>query len=350
MIFGMQAKRVDFRGVVGHREAEDFLDVLQTETLRDGNFQLDFSDVSGFSLGACARIVNALVHYKKWIAAITVPRTWEGIVGASVRASNPDRLLLEYSIGTLSRRELTLLPIHEDGCVWVPNLHLGTVLVDSVRDFMPDFLRWIPLVSGKESIDSESLLEIGNLCFESIQNVLDHASKQPNSAPDLVISSIAIRRIEPQSLSAVTGPVDGYRRLVCERLGSDLAFLSIQINDNGPGLPGRDALSYDIYKEPLGNEDVALSRALSGSSVKPRARDAQIRGGASGIGYPKIISALRNLNAFASLRTGRSLVTFSTFGAITDKFRISHLSGPGKSLALMPGAILEILVPIKAKP
>jgi hypothetical protein len=185
------------------------------------------------------------------------------------------------------------------------------------------------------------------MCFEAAQNIVDHASRKPMAPGKKILSYLSLRYYKGSDRPD-EGVFARYLRHVEEKLGprSDIRFIEIVVNDDGVGIPARESQSLDIYRGPEAAENEALSNALKHSKLKLRAKDSQVRGGITGQGYKRIRDGLRQLGAFASLRTGRCLVSFNGLSPIQTEFQM--MPGPfGQSFAVMPGTALQIVVPFR---
>lgn len=253
------------------------------------------------------------------------------------------RHILDETIGTRA--------LHGKTYYLLPQLHAGAIVnVNDFDQFAADFRRWeerLPRPFAENS--PEDFQALAQLCFEAIQNVYDHAGKSP-LAPDSIISSFFSLAFH-QTLPKNPGEhISGYlRRYAKDSNRSVISFIEILVVDNGPGIPARQAGSFDIYAGSVQDEANRLDEALrTGGSIKLRALDSKIRGD-PGYGYTKIDDSIANLHGWASLRSGRlRLVSDSTrsppsrgltgFRKVNDKF--------GFEYGLMLGTILQVIIPL----
>ncbi len=228
----------------------------------------------------------------------------------------------------------------------VPNLHLGVLPVESedeakfksvLREMLPNAHLDLGAFTGPAN---DSLMQ---LLFEAVQNVWDHADQTPLSSGTRISSYLAIRYYRDIALPrTLSQEFRNYLERLPARLPKQadfVGYIEVVVGDDGVGMAARYAQNGSIYEGPFEAEAASLINALKdGASVKPRVRDATIRG-VPGYGTTKITTDLRTLAAFAMLRTGRTLVFFD-----------STSPEPGflmqdAPLGYLPGTVLQIVFP-----
>jgi len=247
--------------------------------------------------------------------------------------------LKEYYTRTLSRPS--------QNSVYIADAHLGAVDLEDEARFarlLTDLLRRVNV--NVVTLDRRPLGDVIAFCFEATQNVLDHAAKSPLRDASSIFSYLALRYHAAASVPS-EGDFAGYVKRAGRELSATkpLHWLEIVVNDDGNGIPARQTQNPEIYWSSIQAEEEALGQALSHSSVKIRAGDSKIRGSVAGLGFTRIRNSLRQLRAFASLRSGRCLATFDGLSTRRDEFYL-HRGGFGLALGFMPGTAIQVVVPI----
>jgi hypothetical protein len=225
-----------------------------------------------------------------------------------------------------------------------------TIDVNSFDSFLAQFREWLPRVNANAAgLRQDDIENTGQVCFESIQNVFDHASRSPLPMGTKILSCFAIRYYKK-----LTPPLEGSPsvRRYWKQLRSLLAdnehypgFIELVVNDDGVGVAARQMQDLKVYWASQELEMKALQLAFApGGSVKLVTKDAPIRGD-PGYGLTMLVSAIRNLKALGVLRTGRCLATLDGTSLNPEGFELEP-----HSLGCLPGTFLQVIVPLPAQP
>lgn len=225
-----------------------------------------------------------------------------------------------------------------------------TVDIDSFDSFLAQFREWLPRVNiGAAGFRQDDIESTGRICFESIQNVFDHASRSPLQTGTKILSCFAIRYY-----NKFTPPLEGAPsvRRYWKQLGSLLAdneyypgFIELVVNDDGVGVAARQTQNLKVYWSPHEREVKTLHLAFtSGGSIKLLTKDAPIRGD-PGYGLTMLVSAIRNLKALGVLRTGRCVAILDGTLSNSECFKLESCS-----LGYLPGTFLQVIIPLPAHP
>lgn len=217
---------------------------------------------------------------------------------------------------------------------------------DSLDRFASQFRRALVANNVPEFADAEEdhrpLVEF---CFESVQNIADHAAKKPMPTDSDVFDYFAMNWYRSDThLSTDPSARGTYRSNLLRSVPGNqtiAGFVNIVICDDGVGIPARQYQTLDVYNHSsYGEEYIALERALApGGTAKFDAQDSPIRHD-PGYGTVKIASALSRLNGFAEIRTGRVLATYDGASPSDTSFAIDRELFP-----YMPGTVLDVLIP-----
>lgn len=219
--------------------------------------------------------------------------------------------------------------------------------VDDFDDFLNHFrssVQYVPL--GGRTFTAEFLSQLGNLVFEAVQNVWDHSAGKPLSPSIEVFDYLCVNFFK--TLSAAPDPSGKYAGFI-KHVNSDfsaseklLGFVEIIVNDDGVGIAARQSLDPTIYWDSdTSREQCALLEALErGRSVKFKSQDCPIRHD-PGFGISKIAKSLRDLRAFAVLRTGRRIAVHDPYDTSSDSFVLTN-----DILGYLPGTALDVIVPM----
>lgn len=264
----------------------------------------------------------------------------------SVHSGNDDVTsdLRRYYGESRSSKPLRVPAWHSATFLLVPNLHSGTLPSDNPAQFT-EILRAL-LTDTQFDLEAYSRRELESLyrfLFEAVQNVFDHSDKFPHQPGQPILSHLAIRfyrTISPPK--AMTREFSDYLRCVSSGThptSDPVGFVEMVVLDDGVGIAARQSQDPDIYKGEFAPERQAVSKAFeTGGSVKISLSDTTTRG-APGYGFAKIADALQSLQAFAVVRTGRSLTYYD--GTRRNK---EFLTLPDP-LGSMPGTVLQIVLP-----
>ena len=119
-------------------------------------------------------------------------------------------------------------------------------------------------------------------------------------------------------------------------------FVEISVLDDGVGIAARQSGDEAIYWKAMARERQYVLDALAErGSIKPKTQDTKTRGDV-GYGFTHINSSLQRLGAWASLRTGRLLVTCDAAPRGTAAFVMQARTHP-----YVPGTALEVIVPVR---
>jgi hypothetical protein len=240
------------------------------------------------------------------------------------------------------------LEIGTQNVVYFTDLHLGTLDVEDEGRFTTRFLAVLPRVNAHPAeLEERALRSLVGLCFEAVQNVVDHAAKRPLRPDTNILSYLSLRYYKVVSTSGGGAFGTYLGRLRKATNTENISVLEIVVNDDGVGLPARHTLDPDTYWKDVRREMEIVEEATSKSSVKIRSGDARVRGGVAGAGYTKMRECLAILRAFASLRTGRCLAYLD--GLADKKERFALAKDPrGLAFGYMPGTALQIVMPLPA--
>ncbi len=221
----------------------------------------------------------------------------------------------------------------------------GSINIDRLEKFLPRFrrlLHWVNVDAGaSRTVNVDALAK---LCFEAAQNVRDHAGRSPLAASTRVCSYLSLQYHKSLTRTGRTGAADddflGYfDRVTARAEETDLGFVEVVVNDDGAGLAARQTQASAIYEGALEAEQRAVQEVLrAGVSVKLRVNDSTVRGD-PGYGFTHIVHNLRELQAFATLRTGRLLMVFD---GTTDA---SSFQFSPQELGYLPGTVLDVIFP-----
>lgn len=219
--------------------------------------------------------------------------------------------------------------------------------VDDFDDFLNHFqsaVQFVP-VDGR-TFASDFLTQLGSFVFEAVQNVWDHSCGKPLPQETDVFDYLCVNFFK--TLSAApdpSGKLAGFvKRINSEFSASEklLGFVEVIVNDDGVGIAARQSLDSLIYWDPdTYREQGAFLEAIKrGKSVKFKSQDCPIRRD-PGYGISKIAKSLRDLRAFAVLRTGRRIAVHDPFDNTSDGFVLTN-----DILGYLPGTALDVLVPM----
>ena len=219
--------------------------------------------------------------------------------------------------------------------------------VDDFDDFLSHFgsaVQFVPL-RGR-TFTSEFLPQLGSLVFEAVQNVWDHSCGQPLPRDTRVFDYLCVNFFK--TVSAAPDPSGRFAEFVkqvnSEFSASDklLGYVEVIVNDDGVGIAARQSLDQAIYwdDDPSREEHALLESLQRGKSVKFRSQDCPIRHD-PGFGIAKIVNSLRDLRAFAVLRTGRRIAIHDSYDSTSDTFVLTN-----DILGYLPGTTLDVIVPM----
>jgi hypothetical protein len=189
----------------------------------------------------------------------------------------------------------------------------------------------------------DSLSAISKLCFESIQNIRDHADRAPLPQNTKISSRFSLSYFKELSVAGLQGDFRGFveRTRAAEGEGtSEGGFVEAVVTDDGVGIAARHGLSGDVYEKSSDKERALLQSALmAGESVKLLAGDSTVRGD-PGYGFSYIADNLKALRAYATLRTGRLAAVFDSTAQSSSAFALLP-----DDLGRIHGTTLHIVFP-----
>jgi hypothetical protein len=238
-------------------------------------------------------------------------------------------------------------PTMGDGFLLVPFVDRPSATsVGAFIAFHHRFTAWLSTVLANVRVGWDVRQHITEIAYHAAQNIYDHAYRKPFVRTGPVFSYIAAHvdhedaaRGGTASTAVLRRQQDAGYRLYADQAPKASAHLTLTVNDDGVGIAARHEQDNSIYwGDPVRERDV-LQRALTAQqSVKLAANDASIRG-IPGQGTKKILTGVRRLQAYATVRTGRYLATID--GMMDDSYRIEQ-----QPRAYMPGTLLNIIIPL----
>lgn len=284
----------------------------------DGVFRLNLEGLRKVQLGAGWRVASALKQ-------LALAGDVDVQLPPSVLANNSDgfRLLARSGLGPAlaqwaSRVEVEGLDelsrltasypaesesVHQN---WVDIRGLRPIERLVADRFESQIARWLRRLNVAERLNKVHLRHLLSLLREALENVVDHSAKSPNPPGDTVSAAFTGRWYRSEQ-GAHAGPlgafIDGTEPVVGRQ--QLVGFLELTVFDDGAGVAARFAQDRRVYGGPIDFElETTLSALEPGSSSKPRTLDAEIRGD-PGYGFSWIAEAVRSLDGFAMVRTGR---------------------------------------------
>jgi hypothetical protein len=351
--------------------AESFVAELGKVPTLGGEVEIDLQDCAHVDVGSGWRVGNALRRSRENFylrVRIPDPRGYSGWWFQHFTRSGLGMAIARYADAIfVGREEITKqfrlyydtprlvgtpLPGFEkylwqaENFCLVNSLENGVMNPDDVGEFGAVILKLLQKVSFDEAAyRKEDIQQLFDLVFQSVQNVYDHASKKPLPSETPILSYISLRYyrgINPPK--SKTSELSTY----LESLRSQPAryeftgFIELVVNDDGAGIAARHSLDPNIYWGNIEYESEVLVRALqAGQSVKLRSKDALVRGD-PGYGTSRIEAALKSLEAFALLRTGR-------LALVLDPLKSSSFTLIDSSYGYMPGTTLQIVLPCRRR-
>ena len=248
---------------------------------------------------------------------------------------------------TGQRTEADSAPTTGDGFLLVPFVDRPSATsVGAFIAFHHRFTAWLTNVLADVPVSWDVRQHITEIAYHAAQNIYDHAYRNPFVRKGPVFSYIAaqvdredVARGATVSTAAIRRQQDAAYQSYAQQAPKASAHLTLTVNDDGVGIAARHEQDNGIYWGDPARERDVLQRALTAQqSVKLAANDASIRG-IPGLGTKKILTGVRRLHAYATLRTGRYLATID--GMIDDSYRIEQ-----QPRAYMPGTLLNVIIPL----
>jgi hypothetical protein len=208
--------------------------------------------------------------------------------------------------------------------------------VDEFIAFHHRFATWmLQIDSAFANLEWSFRQAVTEIAYHAVQNVFDHAYRKPFALTGSVFSFVVARKRHDLSPE-----ISSY----AERIGvAHVEYLDLTINDDGVGIPARQAQDDAIYWSDVAHERSALASALTPrSTAKLFAYDANVRG-VPGLGTSAILRHVRNLEGYATLRTGRLRATID--GTVDEHYQIDP-----STRGYVPGTLLNIIVPLPTTP
>jgi hypothetical protein len=386
--------RLDAGHGLNLERAEHFISQIATLTPLDQILELDLSQCQHVDPGADWRLANALrVAQEKCQVVVHAPESSSKFSGRwfqtftksglghalakhahRVLTTNTDitnRIRAYYAEprrkhGALVTEDLKPYLWTANNFVYVAGITEASLDPNHLDVFVEQVLRLLPAVDlhplaygelSHHDLTNQSafiLSPVIQLLFEATQNCYDHCIKAPLVTSATISSYLSIRYHktinDPKALSPeLPAYLQRTRSLVGKQPGDySGAYIEIVVNDDGVGIAARHSLQSDISQHAFQEEqEIVLDAITTRASVKPRSRDSIIRGD-PGYGFPTIATALKDLNAFAAIRTGRVLAYFDAtiHPATTEGMKVAGLfrtlSAP---LGHMPGTNLQVIFP-----
>lgn len=230
--------------------------------------------------------------------------------------------------------------------VFVPAVHDGglTTSREHFAEQLDEHLAKVNVAFG--SWTPHQRLSLVELCYEALQNVVEHAFRSPWVRDHTPLSYFALR-FYGQLDDAHTAALGPYAASIASELRRHspdrelLGYVELLVNDTGVGIAARYRQNDGIYAGPAADEDTAIDEALAaGNTVKLNIVDSFARNGNPGHGFTYIANGLRSLLAFAELRSGRRRVTFNSLEP-NPGFRIDD-----ELLGRLPGSALQVVAPV----
>lgn len=340
-----------FRSGVSVDAAEQFLSALTSDWL-PAQIVLDFSAVTHFDIGAGWRVASVLRHLSlgsrlvvlvpeaaasgdfsyKWFLAFTrsglgiaISKYAKEIFAAGQNVTDDIRRYYDTRMRESTANSVQIVDLRDE----------TSISVDSFEQFVNEYRRWLRPVGVAERFPSNPLRALSQLCFEAIQNVRDHASGTPFIRGTPVLSSFSFHAYKTLSRSGAS--FIPYYDTTKSQAGE--GYVEVVVCDDGVGMAARQTQRNQVYFGAWEDERHAIETALaSGGSIKLAVKDALVRGD-PGFGYTHIIAALRELRAFATLRTGRVTALFDSTTA--DR----HFRLLDEQCGYLPGTVLQVIFP-----
>ena len=334
---------------------------------------LDLKYASDIEIGAGPRIGNAIRRYASLNLDVVVPGPengkWRGNSAVNWKLFSRSGLgmaiashakaihtLKEYITDEFRNYYLREISNVGQNLVSIKDIHsIATMHAEDLDAFASLFYGYLPKVNvAASAFDHADLRSLVDLCREAILNTKDHACRKPLPTDTRILSYFSLRYYQDIPwISGAVGPFKQYlARLKPNSKPEEMlknGYLEIIVNDDGVGIPARQSQTEEVYWESKGAEESALIKAMqTGVSIKPLAMDAIIRGD-PGYGFSIMADCLRNLRAFASIRSGRYLMVCD--GTRTDPFSRAFSINRGQSsshLGYLPGTLIQAVIPIKS--
>src|SRR4051812_9867585 len=259
--------RLDPKVTIGG--AERLLDRIAQSMPRASGFTLDCSSSSAISPGAGFRLGNALrLASSIGPLVVLVPAgqyasdkvatdffftfTRSGLGPAIARYAHRVEAEGKDVTASLKAYYERTLTVPAQTSLYVTDLHLGVIDTEDENRFGRVLAEALMRVSdGVAGIERDPLARIIGLCFEAVQNIVDHAGKKPFNGASL-FSYLSIRYYK-KIFSSDDGLLTTYFNRARKDLGNR-QWLEILVNDDGVGIPARQSQTTDIYKGPLSEE------------------------------------------------------------------------------------------------
>lgn len=357
---------LDFGHGLNLTRAELALVRLASLTPKSKGITLNLSQIRHVEVGASWRLGNALrrasrivpvtillppdfdldnTQWYKWLTHTGLGLAFARYA-ATIRSDSQDvtQEVREYYDTPRAHRDQPVPAWSSPTLLLVPSLHEGIVPTENAPGFNA-LLRDLLLDSKLDvrAYSRDELDSLFRLLFEAVQNVWDHADRPPHPPDAPVLSYLAVRyfrKINPPN--ALTREFSRYLERQTQLPDSNyehLGFIETVVVDDGAGIAARQSQQREICRGSFDQELRVLSTAFSkGGSVKLVVQDTTLRG-TPGYGFAKITAALKSVQGFALIRTGRALAFYD---GTQDQGSFEALNTP---LGELPGTVLQIVLP-----
>ena len=219
--------------------------------------------------------------------------------------------------------------------------------VDDFDDFLSHFeaaVKFVP--TAARTLTSEFVNQLGSLVFEAVQNVWDHSCGRPLPPDTKVFDYLCVNFFKRLSSAPdPSGRFAGFVKQTSAEFSASqklLGYVEVVVNDDGVGVAARQSLDPTIYwdDDPSREGEALLESLQRGKSVKFKSQDCPIRHD-PGFGISKIVKSLRDLRAFAVLRTGRRIAIHDPYELTSDGLILTN-----DILGYLPGTALDVIAPI----
>jgi hypothetical protein len=227
---------------------------------------------------------------------------------------------------------------------WFP---LSTFYLRALNEKFADNVSLLLFQSGvARSLSEERRAMLNHLIFHPLQNARDHVFR----TYPRVFSGISARIV--QGIEPATSSVLGYVAHTRSK-GFTSAYLELVIHDDGPGIAYhyyRSAYpdSEPLYSRPIESEALFLKSAFERHTTSKTFKQSTSSLANPGIGLAALLNAVKGLDAYLELRTGRLRVyrwygdNDPIFGEAT--FYPDHKPVP---LQVLPGTVFRFFIPIE---
>jgi hypothetical protein len=200
---------------------------------------------------------------------------------------------------------------------------------------------------GLELPSDDDVSALMQVLVEALDNTTRHGTLRHDGSAIAGVRVVSVTRrrfrdLDESGLDAQSSASFGaYVDLLSEQKGSaylqNKMLVEFMVADCGVGIPAAKAGSTHVYAGPHADELEWLDRAFHTSEDRPGHTW-------DGMGLLKIQSAVRDLNGFLSVRTGRTLATRHHLGPARDR-DVMAVDPDDRPRALLGGTCLSVFVP-----